>query len=109
MRPGDFRKGPHGLAALAAAGLGAAPFSGAVIGLRAQRADRIQILVRDGSGLVRVWTPLPQGAFRWPPVMAGGRKLSAGEVAARCAGLDGTRVPAVRRIPHRPRPHRIVA
>jgi transposase len=38
-RPVDFRKGAHGLAALAAAALGEDPFSGAVIVFRAKRAQ----------------------------------------------------------------------
>ena len=98
-RPVDFRKGPHGLAALAAEVLGEDPFSGAVIAFRAKRADRVKILVWDGSGLVLVWKQLPQGAFRWPPVMDGVMKLSAIEFAALFDGLDWTRVQAVRRIP----------
>jgi transposase len=54
-RPVDFRKGPHGLAALAAEVLGEDPFSGVVLVFRAKRADRIKILLWDGSGLVLVW------------------------------------------------------
>jgi transposase len=98
-RPVDFRKGPHGLAALAAEVLGADPFSGAVIVFRAKRADRIKILVWDGSGLVLVWKQLSQGAFRWPPVMDGVMKLSAVEFAALFDGLDWSRIQATRRIP----------
>jgi len=54
-RPVDFRKGAHGLAALAAEVLGEDPFSGTVIVYRSKRADRIKILVWDGSGLVVSW------------------------------------------------------
>jgi transposase len=99
MRPVDFRKGPHGLAALAAEVLGEDPFSGAVLVFRAKRTDRVKILVWDGSGLVLVWKQLPQGAFRWPPVTDGAMKLSAVEFAALFDGLDWTRVQAARRIP----------
>ncbi len=98
-RPVDFRKGPHGLAALAAEVLAEDPYSGAVIVFRAKRADRIKILVWDGSGLVLVWKQLHQGVFRWPPVMDGVMKLSAVEFAALFDGLDWTRVQAVRWIP----------
>lgn len=98
-RPVDFRKGAHGLAALAAEVLAEDPFSGAVIVFRAKRADRIKLLVWDGSGLVLVWKQLQQGAFRWPPVMDGVMKLSAVEFAALFDGLDWTRVQATRRIP----------
>jgi len=55
-RPVDFRKGAHSLAALAAETLGADPFSGAVLVFRSRRADRIKILVWDGSGLVLIWS-----------------------------------------------------
>jgi transposase len=98
-RPVDFRKGPHGLAALAAEVLNEDPFSGTVIIFRAKRADRIKILLWDGSGLVLVWKQLPQGSFRWPPVMDGVMRLSAVEFAALFDGLDWTRVQAVRGIP----------
>ena len=98
-RPVDFRKGSHGLAALAAEVLGADPFSGVVIVFRSKRADRIKILVWDGSGLVLIWKQLTHGAFRWPPVMDGVMKLSAVEFAALFDGLDWTRVQTVRRIP----------
>jgi transposase len=98
-RPVDFRKGAYGLAALASEVLDEDPFSGAVIVYRAKRADRVKILVWDGSGLVLVWKQLQQGAFRWPPVMDGVMKLSPVEFAALFDGLDWTRVQALRRIP----------
>lgn len=98
-RPVDFRKGAHGLAALASEVLGECPFSGVVVVFRAKRADRVKILVWDASGLVLVWKQLQQGAFRWPPVMDGAMRLSAVEFAALFDGLDWTRVQAVRRIP----------
>ena len=62
--PVDFRKGPHGLAALAAEVLGEDLFSGRVLVFRSKRTDRIKLLVWDGSGLVLVWKQLPQGGFR---------------------------------------------
>lgn len=98
-RPVDFRKGSHGLAALAAEVLGEDPFSGAVVVFRAKRADRIKILVWDGSGLVLVCKHLSQGTFRWPPVVDGAMRLSAVEFAALFDGLDWTRVQATKRIP----------
>lgn len=98
-RPVDFRKGAHGLAALASEALGESPFSGVVVVFRAKRADRVKILVWDASGLVLVWKQLQQGAFRWLPVMDGAMRLSAVEFAALFDGLDWTRVQAVRRIP----------
>jgi transposase len=98
-RPVDFRKGAHGLAALAAEALREDPFSGIVVVFRAKRADRIKILLWDGSGLVLVWKQMPQGSFRWPPVMDGVMRLSAVEFAALFDGLDWTRVQTRRGIP----------
>ena len=68
--PVGFRKGAHGLGALASEMLGTDPFSGVVV-WRSKRADRIKILVWDASGLVLVWKQLQQGGFRWPPVVDG--------------------------------------
>jgi len=49
-QPIDFRKGAHGLAALAQEVLGENPFSGTVIVYRSKRSDRVKILVWDTSG-----------------------------------------------------------
>ena len=98
-QPVDFRRGAHGLAALASEVLGESPFSSVVLVFRSKRADKVKILVWDTSGLVLVWKQLQQGGFRWPPVMDGVMRLSAVEFAALFDGLDWTRVQAVRRIP----------
>ncbi|MCA7118385.1 MULTISPECIES: IS66 family insertion sequence element accessory protein TnpB [Acetobacterales] len=98
-RPVDFRRGAHGLAALAAEVLGEDPFSGTVLVFRAKRADRVKLLIWDGSGLVLVWKQLSQGSFRWPPVMDGVMRLSAVEFATLFDGLDWSRVQTTRRIP----------
>ena len=98
-RPVDFRKGAHSLAALAAEVLGADPFSGAVLVFRSRRADRVKVLVWDGSGLVLVWKQLEGGAFRWPPVVDGAVRLTPVEFAALFDGIDWRRVQATRAIP----------
>ena len=98
-RPVDFRKGAHSLAALAAEVLGEDPFSGAVLVFRSRRADRVKILVWDGSGLVLVWKQLEGGAFRWPPVVDGVVRLTPVEFAALFDGIDWRRVQATRAIP----------
>ena len=54
-KPVDFRRGAHSLAALAAAELGTDPFSGVVLVFRSKRADRVNILTWDDSGLVLIW------------------------------------------------------
>ena len=98
-KPVDFRKGAHSLAALAAEVLGADPFSGAVLVFRSRRADRVKILIWDGSGLVLVWKGLEGGAFRWPAVVDGMVRLTPVEFAALFDGIDWRRVQAVREIP----------
>jgi transposase len=98
-RPVDFRKGAHGLTALASEVLDSDPFSGTVIVFRSKSGDRVKILVWDGSGLVLIWKQLQQGGFRWPPIMDGAMTLSPVEFAALFDGLDWTRVQTVRGIP----------
>ena len=98
-RPVDFRRGAHSLAALAAEVLPEDPFSGVVLVFRSRRADRVKILVWDGSGLVLIWKQLEGGAFRWPPVVDGVLRLSAVEFAALFDGIDWRRVQALREVP----------
>ena len=50
-QPVDFRKGMDGLAALVQQVLRADPFAGDVFIFRPKRADRVKILVYDGTGL----------------------------------------------------------
>lgn len=103
-KPVDFRRGAHSLAAFAAEALGAEPFSGTVLVFRSRRADRVKILVWDGSGLVLVWKQLEGGAFRWPPVVDGALRLTPLEFAALFDGIDWRRVQSTREIPKPSRP-----
>lgn len=98
-RPVDFRKGAHGLAALAAEMMGEDPFSGVVLVFRSKRADRVKLVVWDGSGLVLVWKQLEGGAFRWPAVVDGVLRLTPVEFAALFDGIDWRRVQTLREIP----------
>ena len=98
-RPVDFRKGAHSLAALAAEMLSEYPFSGVVLVFRSKRADRIKLVIWDGSGLVLVWKQLEANAFRWPPVVDGVIRLTPMEFAALFDGIDWRRVQALREIP----------
>lgn len=98
-RPVDFRKGAHGLAALAAEVLREDPFSGMVLVFRSRRADRVKILVWDGSGLVLIWKQLEGGAFRWPSIVDGVVRLTEVEFMALFDGIDWRRVQALKRIP----------
>jgi len=98
-KPVDFRRGAHALAALAAAELGTDPFSGVVPVFRSKRADRMKVLVWDGSGLVLVWKQLEANTFRWPPIVDGVMRLTSIEFAALFDGIDWRRVQATREIP----------
>jgi transposase len=91
-KPVDFRKGAVGLAALAKETLGQDPYSGVVLVFRAKRADRVKILVWDGSGLALYWKRLENGAFKWPPIVDGVMKLAPAQLSALLAGLDWTRM-----------------
>ena len=97
-KPVDFRRGAHSLAALAAEVLGTDPFSGAVLVFRSRRADRVKILLWDGSGLVLVWKQLEGGTFRWPAIVDGVLRLTPVEFAALFDGIDFRRVQMLREI-----------
>jgi len=96
-KPVDFRKGADTLAALAKEALKQDPYAGTVLVFRAKRADRIKILVWDGTGLVLYWKALDQGAFKWPPISDGVMRLSPAQLSALVEGMDWTRVFAPRR------------
>ncbi|MBK1662523.1 IS66 family insertion sequence element accessory protein TnpB [Paracraurococcus ruber] len=98
-RPVDFRRGAHALAALAAAELGENPYSGVVLVFRSKRADRVKVLMWDGSGLVLIWKQLEANTFRWPPIVDGVMRLTSVEFAALFDGIDWRRVQATREIP----------
>jgi transposase len=97
-KPVDFRKGADSLAALAKEALGQDPFSGTMLVFRARRADRIKLVVWDGTGLVMVWKALDEGSFKWPPISDGVMRLSSAQLAALLDGLDWTRVHPPRRV-----------
>jgi transposase len=99
-QPVDFRKGMVGLAALVQRELRLDPFSGMLFIFRAHRADRVKLLVWDGTRLVLVTKRLQDGKFRWPRPGDGVMKLSAAPAAALFEGLDWTRV----HVPRVPKP-----
>jgi transposase len=86
-RPVDFRKGMDGLAALVQQALRADPFAGEVFVFRAKRADRVKILVYDGTGLVLYAKRLEAGRFCWPSPAEGVVRLSAAQIARLLEGL----------------------
>ena len=44
------------------------PYSGVIYILRAKRADRVKLLLWDGTGLVLVAKRLEKSSFRWPRI-----------------------------------------
>ena len=93
-RPVDFRKGPDALAALVGAEYGGDPYSGVIYVFRAKRADRVKLLLWDGTGLVLVAKRLEKSSFRWPRISDGVMRLSASQLAALVDGLDWSRLHA---------------
>lgn len=91
-KPTDFRKGMDGLAALVKEHLRADPFSGTVFVFRAKRADRIKLIVWDGTGLCLFVKRLEEGTFRWPKIEDGVIRLTPSQLSALVEGLDWTRV-----------------
>jgi transposase len=102
-KPIDFRKGMDGLAAAVQEVLKLDPFSGTAFIFRAKRADRIKILLWDGSGLILICKRLEDGKFRWPKIEDGVMRLSPAQLSALFEGLDWTKVRAVRK----PRPQAV--
>src|ERR1700745_4481649 len=97
-RPVDFRKGMDGLAAVVKEHLRVAPFSGAIFVFRAKRADRVKLIMWDGTGLCLFAKRLEQGAFRWPRIEDGVVRLSAAQLSALLEGLDWRLVHEAREI-----------
>lgn len=62
-KPVDFRRGMEGLATLVRESMGADPFSGVVYVFRAKRADRIKLVLWDGTGLCLFAKRLEDGIF----------------------------------------------
>jgi transposase len=87
-QPVDFRKGVHGLIGLVAEGLNGAPYSGDVFVFRSKRADRLKLLVFDGTGMILATKWLEDGRFAWPPIREGKMRLSATQLAMLLDGLN---------------------
>jgi transposase len=86
-RPVDFRMGMDGLAALVQQALHADPFKGDVVIFRPKRADRVKILVYDGTGLVLYSKRLEAGRFCWPSPAEGVVRLTSAQLTTLLEGL----------------------
>lgn len=91
-RPIDFRCGHDRLAALVTQALAEDPFCGTIFVFRSKRADRLKVLVWDGSGLWLHDKRLEQGAFTWPAIADGAITLTPAQLTLLLAGLDWRKV-----------------
>lgn len=98
--PVDFRKGMDGLAAHVVHNLGRDPFTGEVFLFRSKRADRLKLVVWDGTGLVLLHKRIEGRGFVWPSVQDGVLQLSQTQFEALVEGLDWRRIATARQ--HRP-------
>ncbi|MDH3662806.1 MAG: IS66 family insertion sequence element accessory protein TnpB [Alphaproteobacteria bacterium] len=100
-KPVDFRRGLDGLAATVQEQLQLDPFCGSIYVFRAKRADRVKILVWDGTGLTMIYKRLEEMKFSWPRIEDGVMRLSMAQLAALFEGLEWQRVHSRRA--HRPK------
>jgi transposase len=90
--PVDGRKGMDSLAAVVQQAMRDNPFSGDLYIFRTKRADRIKIVVWDGTGLWLHQKRLEKGRFVWPPVKDGAMILSPAQLAMLLEGLEWWRI-----------------
>lgn len=93
-KPVDFRKGMDGLAAIVLNEFDLDPFSGAIFIFRSKRADRLKLIVWDGTGLVLVYKRIEGNGFEWPRVANGVMTMTKAQFEALFEGLDWKRVVA---------------
>jgi transposase len=70
------------------------PFGGTVFVFCSKRADRVKLLVHDGTGPALIWTRLEGVRFKWPTVSDGVMRLSVVQPAALFDRLDCWRMRA---------------
>jgi transposase len=85
--PIDFRTGVHGLVAKVAQSFNSDPYSGDVYVFRAKRADRLKLLVFDGTGTVLATKWMEERKFAWPPVQGGVMRLTTTQLTMLLDGL----------------------
>lgn len=93
-KPVDFRKGMDGLASLVQNNFDLNPFSGAIFIFRSKRADRMKVIVWDGTGLVMTYKRIEGKGFEWPKIVDGMISLNKSQFEALFEGLDWKRVTA---------------
>ena len=91
-KPVDFRKGMDGLAAIVMNEFDLDPFSGAIFIFRSKRADRLKLIVGDGTGLVMAYKRIEGAGFVWPQMTDGVITINRSQFEALFEGLDWQRV-----------------
>ena len=91
-KPVDFRKGMDGLAAIVMNEFDLDPFSGAIFIFRSKRADRMKLVVWDGTGLVMIYKRIEGAGFVWPRMTDGVITINRAQFEALFEGLDWQRV-----------------
>ena len=81
-----------GLAALVQNEFELDPFCGAIFVFRAKRADRLKLVVWDGTGLVLVNKRLESGRFSWPSISDGMMRISRSQFEALFEGVEWRRI-----------------
>ncbi|ATQ54738.1 IS66 family insertion sequence element accessory protein TnpB [Paracoccus yeei] len=89
-QPVDFRKGWTACCLWCV--WRSAPFSGALYVFRAKRADRIKIVLWDGSGVCLYAKRLEKSSFCWPRIGHVRVQLNHAQLLALLDGLDWKRV-----------------
>lgn len=93
-KPVDFRKGMDGLAAIVQNEFDLDPFNGAIFIFRSKRADRLKLIVWDGTGLVMTYKRIEGKGFEWPRIQDGMINMNKSQFEALFEGLDWKRVTA---------------
>ncbi|WP_170162156.1 IS66 family insertion sequence element accessory protein TnpB [Paracoccus siganidrum] len=94
--PVDFRKGMDGLAGYIAHQFDLDPFNGAIYVFRSKRADRLKMIVWDGTGLVLIVKRLRKKRFIWPKSQPGPITLTKVQLDALFDGINWQAVAAPR-------------
>ena len=91
-KPVDFRKGMDGLAAIVMNEFELDPFDGAIFIFRSKRADRLKLIVWDGTGLVMTYKRIEGSGFVWHRISDGVITINRSQFEALFEGLDWQRV-----------------
>lgn len=92
--PVDFRKGMDGLAGVVASAFGHDPYDGSIYVFRSRRADRLKLIVWDGTGTILLTKRLDGGRFIWPKPSVRGITLTRVQFDALFQGVDWREIAA---------------